>query len=284
MAVEFHNPPLCESCIFDKIALQRVVMTLDARRPTIRPYSGGADIRSMEEALRQLRSAFSELGLPPLDAQPVAVTAFPMRLPNGEATTSIALIVPVGTTGHSIAFVLPCSARFSAKATLGERRVFDAQRIHGAKVEPDQGDMQLADGTYLHDVALVATKNSTALTPRQAEIVRNVVISMNAQEECFRAVLPLGAGNDGNGKSFLARPQQQPSGRSVANYQAMHWLDFAAIRNVKLPASLKEIERRVIKIMPDVSRSALTDAIAAAGMRKPRSGPRSDRSFAIRQP
>jgi hypothetical protein len=94
----------------------------------------------MDEALQQLLALLSKLEINVPAAQAVGVNAFPLRLPTGQTTTSIALVMPMGKTGDTLAFMLPSSAQFTAKTSLGERQTFDAKLIHGGKLEFDQGD------------------------------------------------------------------------------------------------------------------------------------------------
>lgn len=255
-------------------------MKAGPRSPSIRLHSGTSGIRTIEEALRQLRALLPKLGLPPIDAQTIGVRAFPMRLPDGEPTTSIALIIPRGPAGETFAFLLPSSARFTAKTSLGERRVFEANLIHGAKVEPDRHDVQLADGTYLHDLEFGPIKQAKALTRRQLQVLQQVINSVGAHEQCFRPMIYSRVGDHSRHRSTSERASDRRLRSELAHLQNQQWLDFNAVKSIKLPKMLKAIERVVVKSMPNINRTELTDTLAAAGLRKPRSGPKSNRGSA----
>jgi hypothetical protein len=219
----------------------------------------------MADAIEELRAVIASLKLPSLDSQAITIRAGLLEFPSGTITTTIALTIPDNKFGGIFAFVLPACMNFHAKNTVGTREKYSAADLNGAIVEAEGANVQLPDGTWIHAVEFVPMQAMPALTRRRSRILRQVIFALEAEDRCFRPVV-----------SSLPDTVMSALHGMVA-------LDFAAIQQERLP-SLKQIQKCIFDDMPDVTRSALSETLAAAGLRKPRSGPRSAKGTARNEP
>lgn len=219
----------------------------------------------MADAIEELRAVIASLKLPSLDSQVITIRAGLLGLPSGAVTTSIALTIPDNKFGGILAFVLPACMNLHAKNTAGTREKYSAADLNGATIEAEGVNVQLADGTWIHAVEFVPMQAMPAFTHRRSRILRQVIFALNAENRCFRPVV-----------SSLPDTVMSALHGAVA-------LDFAAIQQERLPP-LKQIQQLIFDDMPDVTRSALSETLAAAGMRRPRSGQRSAKGTARNEP
>lgn len=228
-----------------KFALQYLAMSQVVRQPELRICSGRTGIRTLADGLDQLRE-FE----PSLDARTIIIRASRLRLPTGEMTASAALTVAEISAGNTLAFMLPASAHFFATTALGLRQRYDIALLNDATVDLD-GNVRPTNDVYLHNIELVPTTLPPNLTERQEIILYFAIFSLQARDRCLRPLHP-------------SLPYQVG-------------FDYGALSKKKLP-SLKELERRITKRMPDAKRHEIATTLAIAGMRRPRSGPRANRS------
>ena len=208
-------------------------------------------MRTLADGLETLRDLQTDLG-----DHPISVRTQPMRLPTGELTAIVVLLDPETTDDPRWAVALPSSAQFIATTTQGARQRYDIARLDGATVDVD-GNVCLTNGVHLHNVELLPTTLRPELTKRQERILYLTIFVLHAQDRCFRAVHP--------------------------SLPDLVGVDYGALPKEKLP-SLKELERRITRKMPDATRHEIANALAVAGMRQPRSRRRANRPTPISAP
>jgi hypothetical protein len=219
----------------------------------------------MADAIEELRAVIASLKLPSLDSQAITIRAGLLEFPSGTITTTIALTIPGNKFGGIFAFALPSCMYFHAKNAIGTREKYSAADLNGAIVEAEGASVQLPNGVWIHAVEFVPMQAMPAFTRRRSRTLRQVIFALNAEDRCFRPVV-----------SSLSDTVISTLHDTVA-------LDFAAIQQERLPP-LKKIQQLIFDDMPDVTRSALSEALAAAGLRRPRSGPRSANRTARNEP
>lgn len=209
----------------------------------VRIWDGRATMRTLADALAKLE----ELGILAPDAK-AEVRVLPMRLPDGRETATISVGRQI-TSWWRIA--IPSSAYFTANDTFGHRRRYPISRLDGAITDPN-GNVDLRDGFHVHGVELTPTRLSYEWTELQQSILDCAIEFLNAEHRCYRNI----------------HEELLPGLRRI---------DFAEVAKLgaeRLPG-LKAIERHVRRRFPSVSRQTMANVLAAAGLRRPRSGPRS---------
>jgi hypothetical protein len=208
-------------------------------------FNGPRSMRTLAGGLEKLDELQPNLG-----DRPISIKTLPMRLPTGELTAIVALIGPETSDDARWAIALPSSAQFVATTTLGAPQRCDIALLNDATVDI-RGNVSLTHDVHLHNVELVPTTPPRDLTMRQERILYLTIFFLKARARCFRPVDP-----------------------SLPDVVA---LDYSTLSAVKLP-SLKKLEWQIKEVMPDTSRQEITNALAVAGMRRPRSGRHANRS------
>ena len=197
----------------------------------------GRGLRTIADALEKLRG-FG--GLP--DNGQAHILTLPTRLPDGHRASFVAVATCAGPLNVRIA--MPMSAYFEAAETYGERKRYDISELEQAVADSD-GNIQLADGRFIHAVELVPIKLHRELTETELRIVSHTIRLHGAEDRCCRAIY----------------------GELLPNIRG---LDFSVLPTIQL-RGLKEIETYITARM-GVGRDAIAKALARAGMRQPRSG------------
>jgi hypothetical protein len=208
-------------------------------------FDGRDSMRTLAGGLEKLHELQPNLG-----DRLISIKTLPMRLPTGELTALIALIGPETSDDARWAIALPSSAKFVATTTRGAPQRYDIALLNDATVDI-HGNVSLTHDVHLHNVELVPTTPPRDLTKRQERILDLTIFFLKARDHCVRSLHP-----------------------SLPDVVA---LDYSTLSAVKLP-SLKELEWQINKEMPDTSRQKIANALAVAGMRRPRSGRHANRS------
>jgi len=200
------------------------------------------------QAMRTVADALAKLGHLARDGAEIGVLT--LQLPDGGAVAPLILVMaPLG--GATSAVRLPAADRFAASDTYGERRQYEIAALHGAKVD-DRGNVDLGDGGHVHAVELLPARMPEDFSEEEKSILICVLDLLDLKKDCVRPLDPEFAPN-------------------------IMVLDYSLVAQVgataKLP-SLKAIERKLVTRMPKVTRQALADVLARAGLRLPRSGKR----------
>lgn len=161
--------------------------------------------------------------------------------------TSLVQVRADDPSGRHYRVPMPSAHRFSAKTTWDVRIEREISALDGARFDMD-GNVTLANGLHLHALKLHPTALIFELTDQQKAILHLTIAYFKLERECYRPLDPE--------FSVLV-------------------LDYAALR-CRPVRSLKALQRHVLQFGLNVSRQAIADALAAAGMRRPRSGKRSE--------
>jgi hypothetical protein len=173
------------------------------------------------------------------------IRTMPLRLPNGEVSAIVAVI---GTPQIGWQIAMPTSTHFYARGTLGGQQKYEISKLNGAVTDSD-GNVQLQDGSYVHNVELEATRLSYQLTEIQQKAIHYALCFLKVEHRCYRYVY---------------------------DNVAEGTLDFHEVAEVgkgRLP-SLKAIVHYVTKKVTEVSPQAIAAILAESGLRHPRSGRR----------
>lgn len=249
-------------------------MQVDQSQRTIRPYSSGSDVRTMADAVDEMRKVVKLLKLPPLESQAITIAAGLIELPSGDLTTTVALTIPDNIYQGIFAFLIPNCLSFRARNSLGFRHQYSAVALNGATVEADSANVRLPDGTWVHALNFVHVRSMPVLNERRREILFEVIRALDRQSNKNS---PRKNDDDLGIFDRCMRRVIYDFGTSTLQVGYAAVPDFAAIQREILP-SLKRLENLISAEMPDVSREVLTVALAAAGMRRPRSGSKSTKS------
>jgi hypothetical protein len=226
-----------------EVAARKSVTFVDpAAGPTKAVLHGRPRIDTLVEALAKLQ----DLGIL-ADNGHAKISVAPMQLPDGSVAASVALIVVVGTAHKCL--MMPSCTGFAAKDKSGKSGRYDMDTLDGAVTDAG-GRVQLRNGLCVHAVKFEPMRLPLNLTEQQEQILRHTIRFVRADEQCYRRVH----------ETLLPD--------TVA-------LDYAAVAKLgiqKLPM-LKEIENYLAQQMPGLSRQTVADALAFAGLRRPRSGP-----------
>ena len=171
-----------------------------------------------------------------------------MQFPNGQTTALVTVIGALREAGWAIS--LRMARQFTARDRLGKRHTFNIEKLCGATSDVD-GNLQLNDSTFLDDVKLEPTSLNCELTLTQEDILHLAISFLNAEDRCYRSV-----------------DDKLLPGCRVLDYAAVAALG----RETRL--MLKRFERYVATQKRDLSRQTIATALARAGLRRPRSGPR----------
>ena len=202
-------------------------------------YDGRKTMRSLADALTKLR----ELGSLS-DSDNVEIKTMGLRLPDGRLSGTVSVLGPHQQDGTRRIILMPSSARFSAKTTLGERRTYAILELDNAKSD-SEGNVELADGQFLHAIDLIPAPAHYDLTRTEQLIVVGTILFLKLKKECFRPV-----------------DENLAPGVEV--------LDYAAVAKVRIKR-LKPIVQYIKKHLPDVSETIICSALKRAGMQFPRS-------------
>lgn len=204
--------------------------------------------RPLRRTLADAIAALAALGVT-CDSDFEILTA-PWLLPDGRRTSLVQIRV-VDRSGITHRLSMPSADGFSAKTTLRIPIEGEIDTLNGARFDQD-GNVTLADGTHLHELSLHPTSLTFELTELQKYILHLTIVYLKAEKLCYRPLDP-----------------QMP----------VVILDYEALR--KLSArNLKALQRHIFQSGLHVSRQEIADTLAAAGVRRPRSGRQSAKAHA----
>jgi len=168
----------------------------------------------------------------------------PLKLPTGEVTSIVVVIAQELENSPSWGVALASSTVFTGRNIAGNVETFEISLLDRAWVARN-GTVELSDGTHLHAVNVIPTPICRELAPLQRRIVYWTIKLIRAEAKCYR-------------------------GRATKD---LRHLDYSNLYGLRLP-TLKAIERYIRENDPQlsVSRQTIANALAACGMRRPRSG------------
>jgi hypothetical protein len=175
-----------------------------------------------------------------------------LGLPSGNWTALVDVIFP--DLGCIVS--LPTAARFRAlSGTSSEHQEFEISRLDRAEVDSD-GSVRLAGGAQLRAVEVVPTRLPYKPSQLEERILRHV-ISLTRADYCYRSI------REGLPEHLQ---HQAPDLRA---------LDYSRVRTIQAPL-LKVIQGYIEDNDPGCKASTqkIADALAAFGIRVPRSRPR----------
>ena len=112
-------------------------------------YDGRKTMRSLADALTKL----CELGSLS-DGEDVEIKTMGIRLPVERLTGIVSVLGPHQQDGTRRVIFMPSSATFSARTTVGDRQVYEIQKLNDAKSD-SEGNVELANGQFLHQIELI---------------------------------------------------------------------------------------------------------------------------------
>src|SRR5262245_19269148 len=207
-------------------------------------YDGRKTMRSLADALTKLR----ELGNL-LDGQDVKIKTMGIRLPDGRLSGTVSVLGPHQQDGTRRVIFMPSSATFSARTTMGDRQLYEIQKLNDAKSD-SEGNVELANGQFLHQIELIPAPAHYDFTPIEQEIVRAAIAFLQREglleHQCYRSV----------DEKLLP---------------GVELLDYAQVAKVQIKR-LKPVVRFIMKLkLPDVTETFIRAALKRAGMQLPRS-------------
>ena len=212
---------------------------------------GREKMRTLADALAKLR----EIGALAGDGEATIYVPL-ISLPDGRSVGSVGVGASHGEKRGRI--LMSAAAEAMARDTLGTPIRLRIERLDGATTDAD-GNVLLLDATPIHAVELVPVPLTQTLSKQQEAILHLALRFLRDESpDLAKAV----------GESY----------RPVDEGLLPGWvaLDYAAIVRLgqqRLPI-FKAIERYVTDRMPHVRRQTIANALAAAGLRRPRSGRR----------
>ena len=88
------------------------------------------------------------------EGQNVTIKTTGVILPDGRLSGLVSVLGPQQPDGTRIVIFMPSSARFSGRATLGERHTYMISELNNATSNSD-GNVELTDGQFLHAIELI---------------------------------------------------------------------------------------------------------------------------------
>jgi hypothetical protein len=205
---------------------------------------GRKTMRSLADALTKLR----ELGSLS-DRENVEIKTTGMRLPDGRLSGIVSVLGPQQQDGTRMIIFMPSSATFSARTTLGHRVQYEIQKLNDARSD-SEGNVELANGQFLHQIKLIPAAAHYDFTPTEQQIVRAAIVFLQREglleHQCYRSV-----------------DEMLPD---------VKLLDYAQVAKVRI----KRLKPVVHYIMDDLKLPCVTEALIRAtlkraGMQLPRS-------------
>jgi hypothetical protein len=208
-------------------------------------YDGRKTMRSLADALTKLR----ELGNLS-DGENVEIKTTGISLPNGRLSGIVSVLGPQQQDGTRRVIFMPSSATFSARTTLGERQHYEIQKLNDATSD-SEGNVELADGQFLHQVELIPAPAHYDFTLREEKIVMAAI-------------------------EFLQREGGLPKRRYYRSVDEkllpdVKFLDYAQVAKVRIKR-LKPVVRYIMELkLPDVTEALIRASLKRAGIQLPRS-------------
>ena len=205
-------------------------------------YDGRKTMRSLADALTKLR----ELGMSDRDNVEIKTTG--ISLPDGRLSGIVSVLGPQQQDGTRRVIFMPPSASFSARTTLGDRQHCEIQKLNDA-TSNSEGNVELADGQFLHQIELIPAPAHYDFTPTEKEIVMAAIAFLQREglleHQCYRSV----------DENLLP---------------GVNFLDYAQVAKVRIKR-LKPVVRSIMKLkLPDVTEAVIRASLKRAGMRFPR--------------
>jgi hypothetical protein len=204
----------------------------------IKEYDGRQTLRSLADALAQFR----DLGALE-DDQSVQLKAIGIQRPDGRKTGIVGVLGPIQRDGSRWIIWMPPSGRFTARSTGGESHTYDIARLNEATSD-SEGNVELAEGQFLHNVDLTPTPLLYEFTQERDKIVRLALKFLRAEDQCYRQL-------------HNTLPD-------------VKILDYAAVAKVQIP-NLKRVQQYILKSIPMLSPTRVATALRLSGMKLPRS-------------
>jgi hypothetical protein len=202
-------------------------------------YDGRKTMRSLADALTKLGEKNNLC-----DDENVDIMTMGMRLPDGRLSGVVIVLAPQRTDGTRMVILMPSSAKFFARTTMGDRQIYLISELDNATSD-SEGNVKLADGRFLHAIELIPAPAHYDFTPTDHDIVRAALAFMELRHQCYR----------------LLEEKLLPG---------LRVLDYGEVAKVRIK-KLKPVVRYVRKRVPDVSDSYIVSALKRAGMQLPRS-------------
>jgi len=202
-------------------------------------YDGRQTMRSLADALEKLRElgAFS-------DGERAEIKTMVLELPDRLTMSLVAVLGPRRCDGSRWVIRMPSSQRFTARTTRGEQLTYEIALLNDAVSDPD-GNVQLSDGQFLHQIDLIPSPRDYDFTTTQDAIVRHALKFLQMEDQGY---LPL-------------------DDRLFPGVRVLH---YGTLRNLRIP-NVKSLQNYVEDHLPGVSRPAIVTALKRAGMQFPRS-------------
>jgi hypothetical protein len=195
-------------------------------------------LRSLADALEKLRKCNGLFGTGSIE-----IKVMKMVLPDRHVTGIGVMLGPYQPDGTRSVIPLPSSASFRAAGTMGVRQCYDIEMLNDA-LSDAEGNVQLNNGQYVHDIDFVPTPMPYELTKDQRVIVRHAIKFLNAENECYRPI----------------EPELLPG---------VIVLDYAKLPDMRI-RSMKALQYELAKSLPDVEPHFMSITLARAGFRLPR--------------
>jgi hypothetical protein len=208
-------------------------------------YDGRKTMRSLADALTKLR----ELGNLS-DRENVEIKTTGIRLPDGRLSGIVSVLGPQQQDGTRMVIFMPSSATFSAKITLGDRLQYEIQKLNDATSDAE-GNVELANGQFLHQIELRPAHAHYDFTPTEKEIVVTAIAFLQREglleHQCYRSV----------DEKLLP---------------GVKLLDYAQVAKVQIKR-LKPVVRYIMDDLklPYVTEALIRATLKRAGMQLPRS-------------
>jgi hypothetical protein len=201
-------------------------------------YDGRQTMRSLADALTKLR----ELG-DLSDNENVEIKTMGLRLPDGRLSGTVLVLGPWQLDGTRRVIFMPSSSKFSAKTTLGDRWTYAIPALDNATSD-SEGNVELANGQFLHAIDLIPAPAHYDLTRTEELIVIGAIVFLKLENQCFRLL----------------------DGKLLAGVEL---LDYAAVAKVRIKR-VKPVVQYIKKHLLDVSETFIRAALKRAGMQFPR--------------
>ena len=206
--------------------------------PPVRDFEGRKSLRSLADALEKLRELD---GLS--DQETVEIKTYPLELFDGRRTGCVSVVRPRRADNSTFIVLMPSSGEFTALTTLGERVTYTIDVLDGATSDAD-GNVELANGQFLHSVVLKPVP-FYEFSETDDKIVRLALKFLQAENQCYRPI----------------EPDLLPG---------IELLNYALVARIRIER-LKPVQHYVLKLLPQLSPSAVSSALKRAGIRLPRS-------------
>jgi hypothetical protein len=167
-----------------------------------------------------------------------------MRLPDGRLSGVVSVLGPQQPDGTRMVILMPPSAKFSARTTMGDRQIYLIPELDNATSDSD-GNVELVDGRFLHAIELIPAPAHYDFTATEHDIVAAAIVFMELRHQCYRAL-----------------DEKLLPGLKV--------LDYSEVAKVRIK-KLKPVVRHVTRLLPDVSDTYIVSTFKRAGMQLPRS-------------